>query len=249
MHTDIETESPYPTATGMPSPAPSPLDNLTSQPTVPGTTAAPTSPIIETATPTVILPGTVAPTAAQLGTATPTISQAGTTAPTTTAQETLAPTMSAGTTETPTVSTANTTDTTAPTVVGSFMDMVTTLPGPSTVDLLPFALLYDIDRSDIPGQDDYQAAAEVISTYLQDYFSMRYNEAAESQYLSGTFTSGDTAYSLGRGALTDFEGSATFSNTGITPTPAELDMALEEAFTGENVQVVLDLLGNLENCV
>jgi hypothetical protein len=126
------------------------------------------------------------------------------------------------------------------------MDLVTDPPGTTTVELLPFGLLYEIDQSEVPEEEDFEAAAEIIIMYIDDYFSMLVGDGAESQYESGTFAASDTAWSL-NGAFSNFDGSVTFSDTGSAPAQAELDAALDEAFSGENVQVVLDLLGKPRN--
>ena len=109
------------------------------------------------------------------------------------------------------------------------------------VDFLPFGLLYDINRDEIPPTEDYAAAAVVSGMCVSNYFSMVFTPEAESIYLSSELDPGSTAYSLISGAISDFTGNALFSDAGVIPTPDALDSAIEDAFTGDALDACMTL--------
>jgi hypothetical protein len=101
------------------------------------------------------------------------------------------------------------------------------------VDFIPFGLLYDIDRSAIPPDTDYAAAAIVSGMCISNYFSVVYGPDADSIYRSSELLPGSIAYSLLSGAISDYTGNAMFSDAAFVPTPDELDVTIGEAFTGD----------------
>jgi hypothetical protein len=109
------------------------------------------------------------------------------------------------------------------------------------VDFLPFGLLYDIDRSEIPPMEDYLAAAEVAAMCVSNYFGMVYGPDADSIYMSSELVPGSIAYSLLSGAINDFTGNAMFSDAGDIPTPEALDVTLDEAFIGDPLVACMNL--------
>jgi len=130
------------------------------------------------------------------------------------------------------------------------MDPGAETQGPTTlqpVELTPFGLLYDINRDEIPPTDDYTAAAALTIQYIDEYFKTAFPESGESGSVStgAVAVQGDTAFSLLSGAVIDFSGTATFSDAGAIPTPADLDASLETAFTQPSLQIALDLLATL----
>ena len=110
------------------------------------------------------------------------------------------------------------------------------------VKLVSFGLLYVIDKDDIPPTEDYDAASAVTIRFINDYLASTYSEADASTYLGEDIVPGATAYSLISGAIRDYDGNTFFSNAGVIPLPSDLDAALEAAFSGDDVDALLELL-------
>ena len=152
-------------------------------------------------------------------------------------------------TSAPTLMTTTTTPTTRPTTTPVLPIEVV------EVTILPFELLYDLDRSDVPSLEDYEGAANVIFSFLDAYLLELYpgTEGGEdnqsyAQYNSSNLFMGSSAYSLLSGALHNVHGTVSFLEPTepkqMVPTPEELNQALEAAFTGDQLMAAVDLLAS-----
>lgn len=109
------------------------------------------------------------------------------------------------------------------------------------VEMVPFALLYTISMAEIPPTEDYDAASAVTIKFIDDYLASTYTQEDASIYLSEAIVPGNTAYSLLSGAIRDYAGMVFFSSGGDIPLPADVDAAIDTAFT-DDLDTLLEML-------
>jgi len=109
------------------------------------------------------------------------------------------------------------------------------------ITLDPFALLYVIDKDDIPPTEDYDAASVVTIDYIKEYLSNFY-AAPPRVYVSAEIMPGATAYSLISGAIRDYNGTIVLDYSGEIPLPEDVDAVLESAFIEPDLNVLLEKL-------
>jgi len=114
-------------------------------------------------------------------------------------------------------------------------------PTEETVNLTPFGILYDLENGiSTPTSEDYGMAIDVTVNFLNTYMSLQYEGQGLKDFQTVAIA---TIYRDGVPQI-DFTAEATF-NAADTPSLSQLDNNVEQAFSGANLALYINMLQNL----